>query len=163
MLVRDPERSPGYPSRVEDPFPPPNYLSPTPYSRDHKRKPEISSSSTILSVTSAHARLMSVSRKEKKITRRTLTHCHSYAPTLGSPTRICANVACQGARAPTPGPPGPALAGAPCSSLAVALEGPYGFGNEFWRWWWWAWVLIPPGDGADSEPESDVADPIAAC
>ncbi len=63
-----------------------------------------------------------------------------HAPTLGSPTRICANwpdnvAACHGARAPTPGPADAALAGPPVLSAAVGLLfGPYGFGSELWRW-----------------------------
>jgi hypothetical protein len=94
-----------------------------------------------------------------------MTYIHSHAPTLGSPTCIWVNcpgsVVCQGARAPTPPPPGAALAG-PVSSLTTGLEGPYGFGNEFWRWRF-PRVLSLPANEAGSGPERGVADARVAC
>lgn len=104
---------------------------------------------------------------------------YDHAPTLGSPTRICAK--CPGSDvvvvvvaaaavvshgAAIPCPPGPALNDPIVSPPFGSLLGPYGFGNEFWRWR--PCVTIWPGAATsdsepEPEPENDVAVEVACC
>ena len=95
----------------------------------------------------------------------------NHAPTLGSPTRICANcpgsdavaaaAASHGARAPISIPPGLALAGPPPTASVGVLTGPYGFGSEFWRCR--PCVTMCAGKALEGVPEKDVACCCCGC
>ena len=109
MFIGIRRRSPGYPSRVEDPITflqlhvsyyniDPTMAASNPPQRergfnshDHKRKTEISSS-TIFSVTSAHARFTSVSGKKTNDSH-ILTRQRSARPRASAQTALAASPA----------------------------------------------------------------------